>query len=118
MEAPHGTGRRTLRVAIIGAGISGLCLAIRLRQAGFRDFVLYEKSDGVGGTWHDNTYPGAGCDVPSHLYCFSFEPNPDWSRKYAEQPEIHRYLKHCAAKYGILPHILFRTEIVAARFDP
>src|SRR5262249_367430 len=69
------------------------------------------------GTWRDNTYPGAGCDVPSHLYCFSFEPNPDWSRVFAGQPEILRYLEHCATKYGIRPHIRFGVEITAARFD-
>ena len=118
-DLPHGTGRRSASptVAILGAGISGLCLAIRLKQAGFRDFVVFEKSDGVGGTWRDNTYPGAGCDVPSHLYCFSFEPNPDWSQVYAGQPEILRYLEHCATKYGIRRHIRFRTEIAEARFD-
>ena len=105
------------KIAIIGAGVAGLCLGIRLKRAGFHDFTIYEKSGAVGGTWHDNSYPGAGCDVPSHLYCFSFEPNPNWSRKYPEQPEIHRYLEHCARKYGLCPHLRFGTEIVAARFD-
>lgn len=72
------------RVAILGAGFSGLCMAIRLRQAGFESFTVYEKSSGPGGTWRDNTYPGAGCDVPSHLYSYSFWPNTDWSHHHAE----------------------------------
>src|SRR5207247_2039862 len=76
-----------------------------------------EKAGRVGGTWRDNTYPGAACDVPSHLYSFSFEIKHDWSRKYAEQPEILGYLQHCAEKYGLLPHIRFNTEIESAAFD-
>jgi cation diffusion facilitator CzcD-associated flavoprotein CzcO len=104
-------------IAIIGAGPAGLCLAIRLKQTGFHRFTIYEKSGGIGGTWHDNSYPGAGCDVPSHLYCFSFEPNPEWSRKFPLQPEIRDYLEHCARKYELLPHVRFRTEVRGARFD-
>src|SRR3954469_15910117 len=105
-------------VAIIGAGVGGLCLAMQLKRAGFHRFTIFEKSDRVGGTWHDNTYPGAGCDVPSHLYCFSFAPNPDWSRRYPLQPEIHRYLESCAREHGVLPHVRFRCAVTAARFDP
>lgn len=107
----------TPRIAILGAGISGLCMAIQLKKAGISSFTIYEKSNGVGGTWRDNTYPGAGCDVPSHLYSFSFESKADWSRKYAEQPEILQYLEQCAQKYGITPHIQFNTKIADARFD-
>lgn len=107
----------TPRIAILGAGISGLCMAIQLKKAGISSFTIYEKSNGVGGTWRDNTYPGAGCDVPSHLYSFSFESKADWTRKYAEQPEILQYLEHCAQKYGIVPHIQFNTQIADARFD-
>ncbi|MEM8684806.1 MAG: NAD(P)-binding protein, partial [Pseudomonadota bacterium] len=79
-----------LDVAIIGAGLGGFCMAIRLRDAGITNFRIFEKSGGVGGTWYENTYPGAACDVPSHFYCFSFEPNPDWTRVYSPQPEILR----------------------------
>jgi cation diffusion facilitator CzcD-associated flavoprotein CzcO len=77
-----------LSVAIIGGGFSGIGLAIRLEQDGIRDFAVLERGDGVGGTWHVNTYPGCACDVPSHLYSFSFAPNPAWSRTYSRQPEI------------------------------
>jgi cation diffusion facilitator CzcD-associated flavoprotein CzcO len=108
---------QALEVAILGAGVAGLCMAIQLRKAGYTRFTVFEKADGVGGTWRDNSYPGSGCDVPSHLYSFSFEPKSDWTRRYAEQPEILRYLEHCAEKYGITPHLRLRTEIASARFD-
>ena len=75
-------------IAIVGAGVAGLCMGIKLKKAGIASFTIFEKSDRLGGTWYDNSYPGAGCDVPSHLYCFSFEPNPDWRRKFSLQPEI------------------------------
>jgi cation diffusion facilitator CzcD-associated flavoprotein CzcO len=107
----------TPRVAILGAGLSGLCMAIRLEQTGVASFTIFEKGEGVGGTWRDNGYPGAGCDVPSHLYSFSFLPSPDWSRHYAEQPEILRYLEHCVDRFGLRDRIRFGTEIIAARFD-
>ncbi len=108
---------RKPRIAIIGAGAAGLCMAIRLRKAGYDDVIIFEKSENVGGTWHDNRYPGAGCDIPSHLYCFSFEPNPLWSRKFSLQPEIERYFHHCAEKYEVYSLIRFGTEIARARFD-
>ena len=104
-------------VAILGAGVSGLCMGIQLKRAGIPSFAIFEKSHDVGGTWLDNSYPGAGCDVPSHLYSFSFEPNPEWSRAFSPQPEIQRYLRHCAEKYDLLPQIRFCTEIAGARFD-
>ena len=88
-------------VAIIGAGMSGICMGIQLRKRGITDFVILEKSPDVGGTWHDNTYPGACCDVPSVLYSYSFEPNPDWSRKYSPHNEIKAYFNRCADKYGL-----------------
>ena len=91
-----------LDVAILGAGVSGLCMGIQLQRAGITSFAIFEKSNDVGGTWLDNSYPGSGCDVPSHLYSFSFEPNPEWSRAFSPQPEIQRYLRHCAEKYGLL----------------
>jgi cation diffusion facilitator CzcD-associated flavoprotein CzcO len=103
-------------IVIVGSGFAGLCMAIRLRQAGITDFVVLEKGDDVGGTWRDNTYPGCACDVESHLYSFSFEPNPRWSRMFAPQGEILEYLKHCADKYGIRPHIRFRSEVLRAEF--
>lgn len=103
-------------VAIIGAGFGGVGLAVRLKQSGI-DFILFEKAASVGGVWRENTYPGAACDVPSHLYSFSFEPKPDWPRKYAEQPHILGYLEHCARKYDLLKHMRFKTEIESAAFD-
>jgi cation diffusion facilitator CzcD-associated flavoprotein CzcO len=107
----------TTDVLIIGTGFAGVGMAIRLKQAGFHDFIVVEKGGEVGGTWRDNFYPGAACDVQSHLYSFSFEPNPDWSRPFAPQSEILDYLKHCARKYDIYPHIRFGTELVEGRYD-
>jgi len=109
-----GTGPR---VAIIGGGMSGLCMGIALRQAGLEDFVIYEKGANIGGTWWENTYPGVACDVPSHLYSYSFEPNPDWSHVYSPGGEIQRYFEHCATKYGLWPHIRLGREVTDARFD-
>lgn len=102
---------------IIGTGFSGLCMAIKLKEAGIDDFIMVERSDSVGGTWRDNHYPGCACDVPSHLYSFSFEPKTDWSRAFAEQAEIRGYLDHCASKYDLRRHIRFNTAVVKARFD-
>lgn len=104
-------------VAIIGSGMGGLCMAIKLLEAGYKNIVIYEKASSLGGTWRDNTYPGSGCDVPSHLYSFSFEPNANWSRKFAKQEEILHYMQHCAEKYQITRLIQFNTEIVSANFD-
>ncbi len=104
-------------IAIIGSGFSGLCLAIRLKQAGVDAFTIFEKSDRLGGTWRDNTYPGAACDVPSFSYCFSFEQKTDWTRKWSPQAEIQTYMEDCARKYDVAPHIRFSTEIASARFD-
>jgi cation diffusion facilitator CzcD-associated flavoprotein CzcO len=104
-------------ICIVGSGFAGLCMGIQLKKAGIDSFVILEKADNVGGTWRDNTYPGAACDVPSHLYSFSFEPNHDWSRKFSPQPEIQAYLEHCAEKYELMPHIRFDTEVSAAKFD-
>ena len=110
----NGTGPR---IAILGAGFSGVCLAIQLGRAGFRDFTIFEKADRIGGTWRDNVYPGAACDSPSFAYCFSFEQKTDWTRKWAQQPEILGYLEHCVRKYGLEPHLRLGCEIVSARFD-
>jgi cation diffusion facilitator CzcD-associated flavoprotein CzcO len=106
-----------VRTLIIGTGFGGLGLAIRLKRAGFDDFTLLEKSATLGGTWRDNVYPGAACDVPSMLYCLSFEQKTDWSRKWASQREILDYMDDCARRNGILPHVRFGVEVESARFD-
>jgi cation diffusion facilitator CzcD-associated flavoprotein CzcO len=111
-------GRRNPSIAIVGAGFSGIGLAVRLKEAGFTDLVIYDKGDGPGGVWRDNSYPGAACDAPSHLYSYSFEPKPDWSRRFAEQPEILAYLRHCVDKYGLAPHLRLGTEITQAEYLP
>jgi cation diffusion facilitator CzcD-associated flavoprotein CzcO len=107
----------SLTVAIIGAGFGGLCMAIQLEKAGIRSYTIFEKGADVGGTWRDNTYPGAGCDIPSHLYSFSFEKYSSWTRRYPGQPEILDYLETCADKYGLRPRIRLNTEVTAASFD-
>jgi len=108
---------RELRIAIIGAGPGGLWMAIRLQEGGFRDFVLLEKADGVGGTWYHNRYPGCACDIPSQLYSFSFEIKRDWSRPYASQPEILAYMEALAEKYELLPHCRFGNGVRSALWD-
>src|SRR5690349_5669381 len=108
-------GRAKPTVAVIGAGAGGIAMGVKLKRAGY-DFVIYEKSDGVGGTWRDNTYPGAACDVPSHLYSFSFELNPWWSRTYSPQQEILAYLERCADQYGLRPHLRTGIAIPEARW--
>ncbi|MCW2902753.1 MAG: FAD-dependent pyridine nucleotide-disulfide oxidoreductase [Streptosporangiaceae bacterium] len=110
MNSPHS-------VVIIGAGFAGVGMAIRLKQAGVRDLVVLEKALEVGGTWRDNTYPGAACDVPSHLYSYSFAPKTDWSRRYPVQEEILGYVRDCAERYGVTPHIRFGTEVRGAAFE-
>ncbi|MDT5180383.1 MAG: cyclohexanone monooxygenase [Mycobacterium sp.] len=104
-------------VGIIGAGPGGLAFAIFLRRAGFRDFTIFDREDGVGGTWRINTYPGLACDVKSHLYSFSFEKNADWSRLWSGQAEILAYFERCARKYRLGPHLALETEISSARWD-
>lgn len=104
-------------VAIAGTGFSGLGAAIRLKQAGFEDVVLFERGNEVGGVWRDNSYPGAACDVESHLYSFSFAPNPTWSHSFSRQPEIFAYLRACAQRFEITPHIRFRHNVREARWD-
>ena len=105
------------RVAIIGTGFGGLAAAVRLRQAGIEDLVLFEKSTDVGGVWRENIYPGAACDVPSHLYSLSFAPKADWSRRFAPQEEIHQYLRDVARDFDLLGFIRFGTEALTAAFD-
>src|SRR5690606_37568798 len=104
-------------VVIIGAGFAGIALGVELRAKGITDFVILERASGLGGTWRANTYPGCACDVPSHLYSYSFAPNPDWSRTYGTQPEILAYLEKVAGDFGIVPHMRFDVEVADARFD-
>ena len=105
------------RIAVVGTGFGGIGAAVRLLQDGERDLVLFERSDDIGGVWRDNTYPGAACDVASHLYSFSFAPTGRWSRRFAPQREIHDYLRRVAADFGVLPHVRLRTEVLAAAWD-
>jgi cation diffusion facilitator CzcD-associated flavoprotein CzcO len=105
---------RAVDIAIVGSGFSGLAMAVRLRRAGLGDFVLLERADDVGGTWRDNSYPGCACDVPSHLYSFSFAPNPDWSSTFSPQQEIWAYLRQVATAEGILPHVMFGCDLKEA----
>ncbi|MCP3100563.1 NAD(P)/FAD-dependent oxidoreductase [Myxococcus sp. K15C18031901] len=104
-------------VVIVGAGFSGLGMAIRLRQEGQEDFVILERAGEVGGVWRDNSYPGCACDVPSHLYSFSFVPNPRWSRAYSPQGEIHAYLRDCVERFGLRPFLRFHHTVEEARWD-
>lgn len=101
---------------IIGAGFSGICMGIQLRKAGFEDFVMLERDAQAGGTWFANSYPGAACDIQSHLYSFSFEPNPNWSRMFSPQPEIWAYMQHCVAKYDLQKHLRCNTTVNGARY--
>ncbi len=109
--------RMTSKIAIIGAGFAGIAIAIELQQVGISDFTIYEAADEIGGTWRDNTYPGAACDVPSHVYSFSFEPNPRWSRAYSGQSEILAYMKRVVQKYDLEKHIVFDTQIIGAELN-
>jgi len=102
---------------VVGAGFSGVAIGVELRRAGIESFLILDRGEGPGGTWRDNTYPGAACDVPSHVYSFSFEPNPGWSRAYAGSDEIQAYLLGLVEKWQLRPHLRLATEIVDARFD-
>jgi cation diffusion facilitator CzcD-associated flavoprotein CzcO len=104
-------------VAIVGAGFGGLGAAIRLKQAGFDDLVVLERSSDVGGTWHANSYPGSQCDIPSNLYSFSFAPKHDWTHSYPEQPQIQDYLRDCAREFGVLPRLRLGCELLDASWD-
>ncbi|WP_327670685.1 MULTISPECIES: NAD(P)/FAD-dependent oxidoreductase [unclassified Streptomyces] len=106
-----------VRVAVIGSGFGGLGAAVRLRREGITDFVVLERADAVGGTWRDNSYPGCACDVPSHLYSFSFAPNPDWPRTFSGQEHIREYLEHVADTFRLRPHIRLNSEVNQLRWD-
>ena len=105
MTAPESDSPQGLRVAVIGAGMAGILASIKLGEAGFTDVTVYEKGDHLGGTWRDNTYPGIACDVPSHLYSYSFAPNPDWSHTFSPGPEIREYFERVAAEYGVTDRV-------------
>jgi cation diffusion facilitator CzcD-associated flavoprotein CzcO len=105
------------KVFVVGGGISGIGLAIKLKQAGQHDFVIADRGSTVGGTWRDNTYPGAACDVPSQLYSFSFAPNKEWTRSFPPQAEIHSYLEKVTDDFGVRDHFHFNTEVTAMAWD-
>ncbi len=109
-----GLDREDVKIAVIGGGFSGLGMAIQLKGDGVEDFVVLERAQDVGGTWHHNSYPGCRCDVPSHLYSFSFAPNPNWSHTYSAQAEIRDYLRGCAERFGIRPHLRTGVEVLCA----
>ena len=109
--------RTVPRIAIVGGGFGGIGAAAMLRRAGYEDFTVFERAERVGGVWHHNTYPGAACDVPSHLYELSFAPNPRWSRRYAPQAEIQAYVEQVARDHGVLDRIRLDTEVTEARWD-
>ncbi len=115
-SAGHGRNGSS-RFVIIGAGMSGILSAIKLREAGLHDFAIYEKADRLGGTWRDNTYPGLACDVPSHLYCYSFAPNPDWSHRFASGAEIQSYFEAVARRLGIDRLIQYGKEVRRCTFS-
>jgi cation diffusion facilitator CzcD-associated flavoprotein CzcO len=111
------SGRSKPRFIVIGAGMSGILSAIKLQEAGFEDWVIYEKADRLGGTWRENTYPGIACDVPSHLYSYSFALNPEWSHRFAPGSEIQAYFEEVARRYGVTPRIRFGREVTRCRFE-
>jgi cation diffusion facilitator CzcD-associated flavoprotein CzcO len=115
--APAEPATRDVKIAVIGSGFAGLGMAIQLKRRGEADFVVLERADEVGGTWRDNHYPGAACDVQSNLYSFSYAPNPDWPRSYSEQPEIQAYLESIADRYDVRRHCVFGADVSAARWD-
>lgn len=111
------TEPRPFRCVVIGAGLAGVMSAIKLARAGHRDVIVFEKAERIGGTWRENTYPGVACDVPSHLYCYSFAPNPDWSRVFSPGHEIQAYLEKVATTFEIEPRIRFSEEVTRCEFS-
>ncbi len=116
-DAPSVATKQGFHVLVIGAGMSGLLAAIRLEEAGI-PYTVVEKNAEVGGTWYENTYPGCRVDIANHFYCYSFEPNPEWSEFFSQHKELREYFALCADRYRVRSHIRFRTEVTSARFDP
>ena len=117
MAKPQPAAERSPRFVIIGAGMSGILSAIKLQEAGLTDFAIYEKADRLGGTWRENTYAGVSCDVPSHLYCYSFAPNPEWSHRFSPGAEIQAYFEDVARRYGVDESIRYGKEITRCAFE-
>lgn len=115
--SPTGNEPEMIDIAIIGSGFAGLCMAIKLKEAGLDDFIVAEQAETLGGTWRDNHYPGCACDVQSHVYSFSFAPNPDWTRQFAPQAEIRDYLERCAERFALAPYLRFGMGLEKAVFD-
>src|ERR1700730_5085097 len=113
----NGAWRRPRSIAVVGGGFGGVGAAVMLHRDGYDDVTVFERGERLGGVWNHNTYPGAACDVPSHLYEFSFEQNPRWSRRYAPQAEIQSYLEDVARRHGVLERIRTSTEVTGARWD-
>lgn len=113
----NATSPKHVRVAVLGAGLSGICMGVQLKRRGIENFVILEKAEAVGGTWRENTYPGIACDVPSHVYSYSFELNPNWSHSYGSGREIWEYCRHCVDKYQLTPHLRCNHEVASVRFD-
>lgn len=109
--------KRTPSIVIIGAGMTGILMTIKLREAGYSDLTIIEKSDRVGGTWRENTYPGVACDVPAHMYTYSFEPNPEWSHRFAFGAEIQEYFERVASKYGVTNSVRFNESVTSAIYN-
>ncbi|GAB3885664.1 hypothetical protein GCM10029964_048690 [Kibdelosporangium lantanae] len=106
-----------MRVAIVGSGFAGVAIAVELQRAGIRDYTVFERATDLGGVWRENTYPGAGCDIPSPLYSFSYEPRATWPRRFSGQADIVDYLRATARKYGVDQHVRYGTEVTAAVFE-
>ncbi|RYD90507.1 MAG: NAD(P)/FAD-dependent oxidoreductase, partial [Sphingomonadales bacterium] len=117
VEAVQNKPKSEMKFLVIGAGMAGILMGIRLKQAGYSDYLVVEMGDKVGGTWRANHYPGLHCDVPSHHYCYSFEPYAEWSEVFSCGPEIRDYLEHSAVKYGVMPNIRFNTAARTATWD-
>lgn len=115
-EAVSENAEQVLDVLVVGAGFAGVCAGIKLLEKGISNFKIYDKAAGIGGTWYHNTYPGAACDIPSHLYCYSFAPNPNWTRKWSRQKEIQNYIIDCAERYGVTPYIQLNTLVHQYQF--
>ncbi|MDX1497170.1 MAG: NAD(P)/FAD-dependent oxidoreductase [Salinisphaeraceae bacterium] len=114
---PWAQAGRQPRIAIVGAGMSGIAAVVKLRKAGYTDLTVFEKTDRVGGTWRENRYPGLSCDIPSYFYQFSFEPNPDWSHRFSYGPEIQAYMERTAEKYGVTEITRFNTPVTELRYE-